>query len=416
MNRLMQTLIIASVVAALNVVCLAQSPCDADTNADGVVDGIDLATLLGSWGPCKADDSPSVKAITPNSGPTTGGAMAFIEGTRLELATSVTIGGQAATIEFANNSTLAVRTPASGVLGAQSVIVHFSESSLVLDSAYSYVFQGPTPPWATLLEPLPDPTIVTETTVRRAMILTGLPWRVRDNATQIEMVLVPPGSFQMGCTASNQYGCSTIESPAHAVTITNSFYIARYEVTQAQWTSRMGSNPSFFVAANGYGNSSNKPVDSVSWNALQSFLQSTGLRLPSEAEWEYACRAGTTSAFNNGSSDDALVGNIAWFSGNNGAAGSSGYGTKPVGLKAPNALGLYDMSGNVWEWCADWYGNDYYANSPSTNPAGPPSGSNKMIRGGCWSYVSGPARSSARDSMSPTQGNALTGFRVARNP
>jgi formylglycine-generating enzyme required for sulfatase activity len=151
-------------------------------------------------------------------------------------------------------------------------------------------------------------------------------------------------------------------------------------------------------------------VEQVSWNTIQDYLSVTGMRLPSEAEWEYACRAGTTTAFNNGSSDDATVGAIAWWGGN------SGNQTHAVGGKAANALGLYDMSGNVWEWVNDWWGSTYYSVSPLTNPLGPVSGTARVLRGGSWLYYTTYVRSSYRGNTVPDYTYYLIGFRVARNP
>jgi formylglycine-generating enzyme required for sulfatase activity len=134
------------------------------------------------------------------------------------------------------------------------------------------------------------------------------------------------------------------------------------------------------------------------------------MRLPSEAEWEYACRAGTTTAFNNGSSDDATVGNIAWYNENSGSQ------THVVGGKAANALGLYDMSGNVYEYVNDYWGSTYYSESPSTNPPGPVLSSARVLRGGSWFNYTNNERSSDRMSGSPSMSNHAVGFRVARNP
>jgi formylglycine-generating enzyme required for sulfatase activity len=273
--------------------------------------------------------------------------------------------------------------------------------------------------WATLIEALPDPAVVTNAALREAIIATGLPWRVRDNATQIEMLLVPPGTFDMGCAASNAYLCISHENPVHQVTLTNAFYIGRYEVTQAQWTARTGSNPSFFQSPSAEVPAAqvpNRPVETVSWDTIQGFLSATGLRLPTEAEWEYAYRAGTTTAFHsmpgflNGTNDDAQVGNIAWFKSN------SRNQTRPVGGWAANALGLHDMSGNVEEWVNDWYSGTYYASSPSTNPPGPARGAHRVLRGGSWGVVSYSLRSSCRSDDTPGGAFYSVGFRVARNP
>ena len=147
----------------------------------------------------------------------------------------------------------------------------------------------------------------------------------------------------------------------------------------------------------------------------------TGLRLPTEAEWEYAYRAGTTTAFHSyptqptGFDDDTLLGNIAWYWGNNGLQGSTTYGTKPVGGKLANALGLHDMSDNVWEWCQDWYGP--YSSASVTNPTGPATGTDRLLRGGLWGGNSNYCRASRRYSVfTPDVIDNRVGFRVVRTP
>ncbi len=267
------------------------------------------------------------------------------------------------------------------------------------------------PAWATLIQFMPDPAVVTDANLRSAIIATGLPWRVRDNASNIEMLLVPPGTFMMGCSqGSNQYGCYDWELPVHQVTLTNAFYMGRTEVTQAQWQAEMGNNPSYFVAANGYPGSFDRPVEQVSWNTIQGFLSQNSLRLPTEAEWEFACRAGTTTPFYNGSTDDNTLTTLAWYSVNN-----SPYGTKQVAAKLPNALGLYDTLGNVWEWVNDWW--EYYPSaSPVTNPHGPISGSYRVHRGGSWNLNSYYCRASSRAGNNPVDAGVSIGFRVARTP
>ena len=337
----------------------AQTACDADLTSNGVVDGSDLKMMLAAWGPC-----PDCAADINSDG-------------------------------------------AVNAFDLTALLSFWGGTCQPL-------------PWATVLEFAPDPAVVTNATLRNAISATGLPWRVRDNGTQIEMLLVPPGTFNMGCSPSNQWGCESWETPVHAVTLTNAFYIGRYEVTQLQWTAVMGSNPSSFTSASAQVPAAqvpNRPVEQVSWNTIQGFNSATGLRLPTEAEWEYAYRAGTTTAFHsmpgfpNGTNHDAQVGNIAWFSSN--AANQ----TRPVGGKAANALGLHDMSGNVWEWVNDWWSATYYASSPSTNPHGPATGTFRALRGGSWGMATFSLRSSDRFYYGPPDGaNSSGGFRVARAP
>ena len=273
------------------------------------------------------------------------------------------------------------------------------------------------PGWATVLEWAPDPAVIYDANLRSDIAATHLPWRVRDNGTGIEMVLIPPGSYQRGCSASNASDCWSGERPTHQVTLTNAFYLSRTEVTQAQWVAKMGSNPSYHQTASPAVPASevpNRPVERVSWNDIQPFCTNNGLRLPTEAEWEYAYRAGTTTAFHgmpgylNGTNDDNQLGTIAWFSGNSGSQ------TRPVAGKAANGFGLYDMAGNVWEWCQDWYGT--YASGAQTNPTGPGSGAGRVLRGGSLYGYSIGCRASTRDGGTPVHRSHDIGFRVARTP
>ncbi len=271
-------------------------------------------------------------------------------------------------------------------------------------------YGGGAPGWATVLEFAPDPAIVIHANLRCAIIHTGLPWRVRDTATQIEMVLVPPGTFMMG-----EEGWAT---PVHRVTLTNAFYLGRSEVTQAQWQARMGSNPSSFQ---GDFDSPSRPVEQVSWDTIQSFNTATGMRFPTEAEWEYAYRAGTTTAFHsmpgypNGTDLPNLVSYIAWYYYNTCSIAGDLCRTHAVGGKAANALGIRDMAGNVWEWCQDWQGE--YSPADQTNPTGPSSGTHRMLRGGSWSNDAVNCRASRRYYYAPPEySNNIIGFRVARNP
>jgi formylglycine-generating enzyme required for sulfatase activity len=204
---------------------------------------------------------------------------------------------------------------------------------------------------------------------------------------------------------SNQYGCYAWEFPVHQVTLTNAFYLGRYEVTQAQWVTRMGSNPSYFQ---GQSDSASRPVEQVSWNTIQGYLIATGFRLPTEAEWEYACRAGTQTPFYNGSTDDSTVGALAWCSSN------SGNQTHAVGGKAANGFGLNDMLGNVSEWvdgCPDGY-----PSSAQTNPTGSGCVLDRVFRGGSFGVDTASMRSSWRWYASLGAENRFLGFRVARTP
>lgn len=344
-----------------------------------------------------------VTSIVPNTGPYVGGTSITITGEHLAGATAVAIGGVPCTNVVSVSAAQVTAVTPAGSVGAMDVVVTCPKGAVTVTGGFTYVS---IPSWATVVELMPDPVVVTDAAMRAAIAASGRPWRVRDTATQIEMLLVPPGTYMMGCTASNLYGCTVNENPRHAVTLTQAFYLGRYEVTQVQWTATMGTNPSAFQ---GFSDSPSLPVEQVSWTAIQAYLGATGMRLPTEAEWEYACRAGTTTAFNNGSSDDATAVTIAWY------APNSGSRPHAVGGKASNPLGFHDMAGNVWEWVNDWSGT--YPASAQTNPTGPASGSYRVLRGGSWlnnpsSYV----RSSVRTSSGPATQYFDAGFRVARNP
>jgi formylglycine-generating enzyme required for sulfatase activity len=239
------------------------------------------------------------------------------------------------------------------------------------------------------------------------------------NATGMKFILIPPGSFMMGSGISaketgSHYGLSTQyyegEHPQHRVTISRSFYFQTTEVTQGQWQKVMGNNPSHFKY---YGE--NCPVESVSWHDTQEFIKrlkeiegTDKYRLPTEAEWEYACRAGSSTRFCFGD-DDQMLEEYAWYYNNSGGR------THPVSQKKPNAWGLYDMHGNVWEWCQDWYGP--YPKGHVTDPKGPSSGKALVSRGGSWCYGVGHIRSAIRIKLNPNIHNTFGtfGFRVARD-
>jgi formylglycine-generating enzyme required for sulfatase activity len=265
------------------------------------------------------------------------------------------------------------------------------------------------------------------------------------------MVLIPAGTFTMG-SPNDELGRLDREGPQHQVTLTRSFYLQTTEVTQAQWESVMGNNPSYFSGCGG-----DCPVETVNWWEAIAYVNQLsvaeglptcytlsgcgatlpgqgmtctgvtvnatggnpylcqGYRLPTEAEWEYAYRAGTTTAFYNGGisvpdcSYDANLDAIGWYCGNSGST------MHPAAQKVPNAWGLYDMSGNVLEWVWDWYSSTYYSSSPAEDPLGPESGSSRVLRGGSWSDYAQGCRAAYRSSAAPGSRVHYLGFRPARS-
>ena len=223
----------------------------------------------------------------------------------------------------------------------------------------------------------------------------------------IEMVYVKGGTFTMGATAEQGDYVLDREKPTHSVTLSD-YYIGKYEVTQAQWRAVMGSNPSKWEG-------DNLPVENVSWNDIQEFIKKlnaqTGkkFRLPTEAEWEYAARGGNQSKGYKYSGSNSIS-EVAWYDGNSGGK------THPVGQKSPNELGIYDMSGNVWEWCQDWYSSSAYSSSSQTNPTGPNSGSHRVLRGGSWDNAASRSRVSDRGNNSPDDRFNRGGFRLVCLP
>ena len=215
------------------------------------------------------------------------------------------------------------------------------------------------------------------------------------------MVKVEAGSFNMGATPEMENPYDS-EKPVHRVTLTNNYYVGKYEVTQALWQAVMGSNPSNFKG-------DDLPVETVSWNDCQDFISKlnamTGkrFRLPTEAEWEYAARGGKKSRGYQYSGNNTL-GDIAWYSGNSSSR------THAVGTKQPNELGIYDMAGNVWEWCQDWKGS--YSSSPLVNPIGAVSGSLRVYRGGSWSSSARGCRTSCRNCFTPNGRDNNLGLRL----
>lgn len=245
-----------------------------------------------------------------------------------------------------------------------------------------------------------------ETEKRQALLERRLreqeeePWVIReepDLSSLDKFVKIPDGSFQMGSETGDDQ-----DKPVHSVRISNPFYMSKYLVTQEQWEAVMGENPSHF-------NGKNLPVETVSWDDVQEFIRRLNqkmereiFRLPTEAEWEYACRAGTASDY------AGILNDMAWYNSN------SNDQTHRVGTKQPNAWGLYDMHGNVWEWCQDWY--DYYSIGGVSDPTGPTRSQygTRIVRGGGWHNDARSCRSAARNSYKPGNRYGILGFRLVR--
>jgi formylglycine-generating enzyme required for sulfatase activity len=250
-------------------------------------------------------------------------------------------------------------------------------------------------------------------------------YRAVQTGAPTNMVFIPPGTFRMG-SPSNEMDRFDWEGPQTAVTISRGFWMGKYEVTQGEYLAMMGSNPSYFTG------DTNRPVDSVTWFDATNYCatltqreRATGqiatnsvYRPPTEAEWEYACRGGTSTRFSYG--DDpgypgyTSLGNYAWYDANSGGR------THPVGQKLPNPWGLYDMHGNVWEWCQDWFGA--YLGGIALDPQGPATsdpnwGAPPVIRGGNWDYLARFCRSAFRISGTAAYGDyGVIGFRVVLAP
>jgi len=230
------------------------------------------------------------------------------------------------------------------------------------------------------------------------------------NSIGMEFIEIPAGEFLMGCVKSDTE-CYDEEKPQHKVKISKSFYIGKFEVTQGQWKKVMGNNPSHFANCG-----EECPVENVSWNDVQEYIgklckrekqSPCKYRLPTEAEWEYSARAGSKTKYYWG---DTINDAYLWYNENSGNA------THPVGKKKPNAWGLYDMSGNVCEWVGDWYGSDFYKNSPANDPKGANSGGDRVLRGGSWGGNAGYSRLSFRNNYYPDIRFNYFGFRLVLLP
>lgn len=225
-------------------------------------------------------------------------------------------------------------------------------------------------------------------------------------AQKDEMVFVEGGTFRMGSDEKSE------ERPVHEVTV-KSFYIGKYEVTLGQYrnfcqvTGRQMPEPPLYAEKSGW-LTDDTPMVNIDWNDAQAYCQWAGGRLPTEAEWEFAARGGNLSKKlqYSGSNDPDEV---AWHSGNSNAR------IQPVGLKKPNELGIYDMSGNVWEWCSDWFDRQYYGVSPKDNPQGPPKGTGKVRKGGSFFFQANRTRVAGRDHYSPTVKLYGMGIRIVKD-
>ena len=231
------------------------------------------------------------------------------------------------------------------------------------------------------------------------------------NTVGMEFVLIPAGEFVMGSEVGD-----VDEKPIHRVRITKPFYMGTCEVTQEEYEKVMGRNPSQFT-------SRRNPVEKVSWNNAVEFCtrlsqkEGATYRLPTEAEWEYACRAGTRSPFCFG---EIISTDMANYNGDyaygKGPKGVNRKRTVPAGSFQPNAFGLHDMHGNVWEWCGDFYAQDYYAKSPRQDPKGPPTGRLRMLRGGSWNYKPWFCRGGFHIGSPPNNVENDIGFRLVYDP
>jgi formylglycine-generating enzyme required for sulfatase activity len=250
------------------------------------------------------------------------------------------------------------------------------------------------------IKPGPNKKITWDVLTERISLTGTISFKVKAEGNllgEIEMIFVQGGTFTMGSNDGE-----SDEKPIHSVTLSD-FYIGKTEVTQKQWRDVMGNNPSYYT------NCDNCPVEQVSWDDIQDFLQKLNqktdksYRLPTEAEWEYAAKGCNKSKGYTFSGSNSL-GDVAWFNDNSGSK------THPVAQLQPNELGVYDMSGNVWEWCSDWYGD--YVGYAQTNPKGPASGSSRVLRGGGWGGTLQFCRAASRNRINPDYRDSPVGFRL----
>ncbi len=393
LNNILRLATLAAACLALPTHALAQSTCPEDLDGSGVVDSGDVGLVLLASGECPAP-TPSITLVNPSSGSTAGFTSITIVGTNFTGASSVLVGGVYATSFVVVSATTITAITPSRPSGVVDIVLSTPVETITLAKAFTYVATGS---WYTILEQAPNAAVVPDAAVRAKIVSSGNPWRVRDNSTGIEMLFVPHGTFQMGASPGDLQAYPS-ESPTHQVTLTKGFYLGKTEVTEAQWLAKMGPNTSASNTSSGDFSEQTFPVSNVSWNDVQGFNGVTGLRLPTGAEWEYACRGGSTA------SRYGVLDDIAMYSGQEGRVAS----------KAANAFGMYDMLGNLSEWCNDWFGS--YAASNATDPAGPSTGEFREIRGGDFELGAWSCRSSYREWWTTDERHFAIGFRVARNP
>jgi formylglycine-generating enzyme required for sulfatase activity len=233
-------------------------------------------------------------------------------------------------------------------------------------------------------------------------VKAGSPAGGNTGGDEAPMVLIPAGEFMMGSEKGR-----ADEKPVHKVYL-DAFYIDKYEVTFARYDAFCDATGRTKPSDSGWGRGT-RPVINISWDDAMAYCEWAGKRLPTEAEWERACRAGTDTAYSFGD-DTGMLGTYAWYESNGGRM------THPVGGKQPNGFGLYDMHGNVWEWCMDWYDKKYYTVGPLNNPQGPASGKSRVLRGGSWYYGTDILRSAYRLDFDPGVWYIIFGCRCARTP
>ena len=287
----------------------------------------------------------------------------------------------------ATQPSTAAAFPARRIVACIAFIIghHLQSGSALASAPGPHVVPQQTPPVSTV--PVDSPGALPQQTTSSDQV-----WR--DPETGVEFVRIPGGEFDMG---SNSF---SNEKPVHRVRIAE-FWLAKTEVTQAQWRAIVGSAPSKQRGCD------DCPVGDVSWEDVQKYLKRTDYRLPTEAEWEYAAGGGAEHQRWAGTNNETKLGEYVWYRGN------STNMPHPVGQKKPNNFGLFDMSGNVYEWCADWYQADYYKNSPTDNPQGPATGTFRVARGGSWILDPRIAGVTFRLKALPSRRRTYLGFRPA---